>query len=365
MKVMITGGGTGGHTSPAVAIIEELQRRDPHLLVQWVGRRGSIEERVATAMAVPFRAVPVEGWPRRNRVRRLWSVAKLGLGYLRALLLVRKFHPDVVVAVGGYVSLPVGLAAQHLGVPVVLHEQNKRLGMANRLLAPKAARLLLSYPDTLGEYPQERARVVGNPVRAAFLRPPSPAAARSSLGLDPAIPVVLIAGGSQGAGSINQAAADMAPLLHDEEMQIVWAAGPAHAAAFRGVADTRPHIRLIAFIEDMATAGAAADIVVGRAGASSTAEIAVLGKPSILIPYPHATDNHQEQNARAFEAAGAAVVLLDHECSGARLLELLRDLLADAGRRARMATGALALARPEAVDAIAEELLALAFIPRR
>lgn len=361
MKVMITGGGTGGHTSPAVAILEELQRRDGHLLVQWAGRKGSIEERVASSLGVPFRAIAVEGWPRRRSIRRGWSLAKLAYGYAQALVLVRKFGPDVVVGVGGYVSLPVGLAAQHLGVPTVLHEQNKRLGLANGLLAKKATRVLLSYSDTIGSYPAQHARVVGNPVRGGFLRPPHPIEARKALGLAPDVPVVLVTGGSQGAQSLNQAARHLAKTLGPDRLQLVWAAGPTHAAALRADGDILNHVQLHAFIEDMVTASAAADIIIGRAGASSTAEIAALGKPSILVPYPHATDNHQEQNARAFEAAGAAVVVLDATLTGELLAELVGDLLRDDERRAAMGAAAQSLANPAAVDSIAAEILAIKF----
>lgn len=361
MKLMITGGGTGGHTSPAVAIIEELQRRDSHLLVQWVGRAGSIEERVAASMSVPFRHVAVEGWPRKNKIRRVWSLMRLGLGYLRALMLVRTFGPDVVVGVGGYVSLPVGLAAQHLGVPMVVHEQNKRLGMANAILAKRAHRVLLSYPETVGEYPSEHSRVVGNPVRAGFIRPPAQHDAKKTLGLDPGVPVVLVTGGSQGAQSLNRAVVDVARNVRPDEMQLIWAAGPAHAPALRNEVEDRPHVHLHAFIEDMVTASAAADLIIGRAGASSTAEIAVLGKPSILVPYPHATDNHQEQNARAFEAAGGAIVLLDADVSGTKLLSLVRELVADRDRISAMGAAARSMANPSAVDTIAAEILAIKF----
>jgi len=362
MRIMITGGGTGGHTSPAVAIIEELQARDPRLAVQWVGRRGGIEERVCRRLGVPFRSVPIEGWPRRASVRRLWVGAKLALSIGFGLLYVRRFRPQVVVGVGGYVSLPLCYAAQRLGIPTILHEQNKRLGMANQMLAPKAARLLLSYPSTVGDYPQDRARVVGNPVRAEFVSPPSRAAARERLGLALDVPVVLVSGGSQGAHSLNRAMAEALPQFGADEVQLLWMTGQTGAAEARGVADgAAARAEVFAFIDDMAAACAAADVIVSRAGASSTAEIAVLGRPSILVPYPHATDNHQDQNARAFEEAGAAVVLPDGECAGERLTRTIRELIGDPERMAAMAQAASTLARPAAAAAIVEEILLLAF----
>jgi len=362
MRVMITGGGTGGHTSPAVAIIEELHKRDPRLLVQWVGRRGAIEERVSGAAGVPFRSVPVEGWPRGRSLRKVWSMAKLGLGIARALVYIKRFEPQVVVGVGGYVCIPLCYAAQKLGVPVVLHEQNKRLGMANRLLAPKAARLLLSYPDTVGEYPREKAMVVGNPVRAGFMNPPGRAEARARFNLDPEAPVVLVTGGSQGARSVNAAVADAATRLEPGSAQILWMTGRADIEMGKAAAQQAGvRVEAVPFIDDMPAACAAADLMVCRSGASSTAEIAMMGKPSILIPYPHATDNHQEQNARAFADAGAAVLLLDGECTGERLTGLIRECLGDAQRLRAMGKAASGLARPGAAEAIVEEILMLAF----
>lgn len=362
MRVMITGGGTGGHTSPAVAIIEELHKRDPRLLAQWVGRKGAIEERVSRATGVPFRHVPVEGWPRGRSVRKVWSMMKLGLGVTRAIVYIKRFEPQVVVGVGGYVCIPLCYAAQKLGVPVVLHEQNKRLGMANRLLAPKAARLLLSYPDTLGDYPREKAQVVGNPVRAGFLKPPAQAESRARFNLDPDVPVVLVTGGSQGARSVNAAVADAVTRFEPGSVQFLWMTGKADIEMGKAAAQQAGvRVEPTAFIDDMPAACAAADLMVCRAGASSTAEIAMMGKPSILIPYPLATDNHQEQNARAFADAGASVLLLDKECTGDRLSGLIRECLGDPQRLRVMGRAAAGLARPGAAEAIVEEILMLAF----
>lgn len=362
MKVMITGGGTGGHTSPAVAILQELRKRDPNLLAQWVGRAGSIEERVAKTHEVPFRDVPVEGWPRKAVVRRAWVAVKLAAGLARATAYLRKFQPQVVIGVGGYVSLPLVWSAQRFGIPTVLHEQNKRLGMANRMLAGKASRIFLSFEDTVGDFPVEIARVVGNPVRAGFLEPMPQIEAKMKLELDPARPAVLISGGSQGAKSINRAVADALPRFAADDAQFIWMTGNEGASAARDVAEKATAKTLVfPFIEDMATACAAADLMIGRSGASSTAEIAALGKPSILIPYPHATDNHQEANARAFEEAGAAMLLPDAECTGARLEELIRELLADRARLDAMGRAAKTLAHPAAAETIVDEILAIVF----
>jgi len=359
---MITGGGTGGHTSPAVAVIEELQKRDAKLAVQWVGRHRGLEQRICERHGVAFRGVPVEGWPRRRSIRRLWVAVKLAYSVVRCWLYIRAFRPQAVFGVGGYVSLPLGLAAQRRGVPTVIHEQNRLLGMANRMLAPKAARILLSFPDTVGAYPAERARVVGNPVREGFLHPPARDAACALLDLDPSIPVVLVCGGSQGAQSLNEALTGALPHFTSGSIQILWMAGQTGIAEARDVAAGHPlRIDTFAFIDDMVTACAAADLIVSRSGASTTAELACLGKPSLLVPFPHATDNHQEQNARAFEDAGAAQVILDRELTGESLAAAVKALLEDAVLLNRMGEAARSLARPGAAETIAEEIFALVF----
>ncbi|MBI5092345.1 MAG: undecaprenyldiphospho-muramoylpentapeptide beta-N-acetylglucosaminyltransferase [Candidatus Hydrogenedentes bacterium] len=362
MRIIITGGGTGGHTSPAVAVIEELQKRDPRLHLLWVGRTGGVEQRISEKLSLPFRGLPVEGWPRRRTPRQLWAGAKLVYSALRSMLIVRKFSPQMVLGVGGYVSLPLVWAAQRLGLPTVLHEQNKRLGMANRILARRATRLFLSYPDTLGNFPPGIARVVGNPVRAGFTKPPSRETARATMGLEPSIPVVLVSGGSQGSRTLNQALTGLVGQLAPGEAQILWMTGASGAADARRVAaESKARVEVFPYIEDMVSACAAADLIISRSGASSTAEIAMLGKPTILVPYPFAADNHQEENARAFEQAEASLILLDSECSPERLLSEMRGLLADKARLAAMGTAAASLARPGAAEHMVEDMFSLVF----
>jgi UDP-N-acetylglucosamine--N-acetylmuramyl-(pentapeptide) pyrophosphoryl-undecaprenol N-acetylglucosamine transferase len=358
MRVIITGGGTGGHTSPAVAILEALRQQAPRLDARWIGKRGGIEERVSAAAGLPFHAVAAGGWPRGLSLKRLTVLAKLLWGTLQSLALFVWHRPDAALGVGGYVSLGPLFAAQILGVPTFLHEQNKRLGLANRLLARRAACLFLSFEDTVGVAPGATTQVVGNPVRAGFRCPPETGAAKAALQFDPALPLVLIVGGSQGAQSINAAVADLVAALPPGEAQVLWMTGRGDAVmaeAAAGKAASRVVVR--AFIDDMVTACAAADLVVCRAGASTTAELAALGKPAILVPYPHATDNHQEHNARAFEAAGAAEVLLDAACTGAALTQGVRALLADPARLQTMGAAARTLDRQGAAEAVAARMV--------
>jgi UDP-N-acetylglucosamine--N-acetylmuramyl-(pentapeptide) pyrophosphoryl-undecaprenol N-acetylglucosamine transferase len=230
--------------------------------------------------------------------------------------------------------------------------------LANRICASKAVALLLSFPDTQGDYPREKSRVVGNPVRSAFLSPPSTTEARERFSLNATLPTVLVMGGSQGAHSINQAMANMAHLFKENEIQFIWATGQSEALWARNAVNEAPiTVQVHAFIEDMATACAASDMVVSRAGASSTAELAAMGKPSILVPYPHAADNHQEHNARAFEQTGAAVVLLDKECTGDALSSIIKELLSQPLRLQNMSQAAFSLAKLSAAEEIAETIV--------
>ena len=362
MRIMITGGGTGGHTSPALAVIEELRRRDSQLLLQWVGCKGKQEESICVRNAIPFRSLPVSGWPRRFSLRRAWVGIKLLYSFFRASLYIRAFQPQLVFGVGGYVSLPLMWTAQRLGVPTVIHEQNKTLGMANRMLVQKADRIYLSYNETLGNYPEDKAIVVGNPVRSGFINPPEKKAAREALGLSTDLPTVLVSGGSQGAHTINVALMEALTDIPKDAIQVIWMTGKNDFSAVRTHAlEVATDVRVFPYIDDMPQAFAAADLIISRAGASSTAEIAAMGKPSILIPYPHATDNHQEQNARAFEAKGAAVCLLDKELSGAFLKSVILGVIQETERLDSMGQAARTFAKPVAAETIVEDLMQLVF----
>ncbi len=362
MRIMITGGGTGGHTSPALAVIEELRRRDSQLLLQWVGCKGKLEESICERSGIPFRSLPVSGWPRRFSLRRVWVGIKLLYSFFRASLYIRAFQPQLVLGVGGYVSLPLMWTAQRLGVPTVIHEQNKTLGLANRMLAHKADRIYLSYSETVGNYPDERAIVVGNPVRSGFIDPPDKNTAREALGLSPDLPTVLVCGGSQGAHTINVALMEALSNIPNDLIQVIWMTGKSDFLMARTHAlKVASDIRTFPYIDDMPQAFAAADLIVSRAGASSTAEIAAMAKPSLLIPYPHATDNHQEQNARAFEDKGAAVCILDKELSGELLKSTMLGILNDTERLDRMSQAARTFAKPVAAESIVEDLMQLVF----
>lgn len=366
MKVVITGGGTGGHIFPALSIIEELQRRDHLLLVQWVGKKGNLEEKICQQKGIPFRSVPIRGWPRKISVSQGITAFMLGLSIIRSFQILLRFQPQIVIGVGGYVSFPVLWCAQRLNIPTILHEQNSRLGMANRILAKKAKKVFLSFPlvENLPKeiYTPDKFIITGNPVRHAFLNPPSKEEVCSKLGFNPQQKTVLIMGGSQGAYTLNLAVSDMLNKLEPGEFQIIWITGQNDYERYKDLAlQSKMPLIIYPFYEDMADLMSIADLVVARSGASTLAEITVLGKPSILIPFPYATDNHQEHNARSIENAGAGEVLLDKDCSADTLLPRIRKIINDPILFQNMSKSAKTLAHPLASETIAEEIIKLVF----
>lgn len=352
MRLLLCGGGTGGHLFPAVAVAEEWLAAGGEVL--FVGSGRHTEREVLGRLGLPWRAVDVEGLQGRG-LKGALGLFKLPLALGQSLAIVRRFHPDVVLGVGGYSSGPVIVAARLLGIPCAVQEQNAVPGLTNRLLGALVQAAFITFPDTAGFF-GGKARLTGNPVRRALLEKTAPDKEPGRLHL-------FIFGGSLGAHSINVAAMNMTAHLASwkERLRVQHQTGETDLAKVRRAWETAGYkAEVSAFIHDMAAAYARADLVVCRAGATTLAELAAVGRPSILIPYPHAVGNHQELNARAFERAGAAEVILDRDLEPKMLAERISALLEDEGRRRRMSGAARGLARPGAAKAIAGELEELA-----
>lgn len=352
--MVIAAGGTAGHVVPALAVAEVLRERGAE--VEFIGGERA-EAELVPAAGYPFHRLAVAGIDRRNPLRAARALLLAGRAVVRARALLGRLRPDAVLGGGGYVAGPVGLAARSLRLPLVLTEADSHLGVTNRVLAPFARRVCLAFP--LAGRSGERYLVTGRPVPAATGRADR-AAARSRFGIGADETCLLVFGGSLGARRLNEAALDA-----------FGAAAPCavlHASGRRDHDELRRRLdelgaplryRLVPYVEPFADAYAAADLAAARAG-SSVLELAAAGLPSILVPYPHATGNHQTANARYMERAGAAVVVPDGELDGARLAREVRALLAAPERLAAMATAARAAARPDAAERIADELLAAA-----
>jgi UDP-N-acetylglucosamine--N-acetylmuramyl-(pentapeptide) pyrophosphoryl-undecaprenol N-acetylglucosamine transferase len=361
VRVMVAGGGTGGHIFPGIAIAEALERHAPEVDVFFMGRRESIEERVVLGVGRRFVPVPSMGLRRGMDVRNLAMPFVVLAGYLRALAVLARRRPDAAVGTGGFISLPPILAARTLGSPVLLQEQNSYPGLATRALSRVAASVHVSFDETTDRLPHAREIVVsGNPVRSG-LAAVDRADARSRLGLSPEATVVLFLGGSRGARRINRALSEAMGRLREMGIELVAQTGSEDVQAVRDAAAAE-NVRAVVepFFEDVGSAYAASDLVVSRAGATAISEIVFVGLPAILVPYPFATEGHQMKNARAVERAGGAVVIPDAELSGERLGLAVSELLGDAVRLGAMADAARTLARPDAADRVARAVLALA-----
>lgn len=344
---LIAAGGTAGHVLPALAVAESLAAHGA--LVTLAGRPDSVEERLGRAAGHEFDAFAVEGIPRAFG-RDLLRAAGRGLVAPAACLrILRRRRPDVVLGAGGYVGGPMVLAAGLLRIPAALTEADAHLGLANRLAAPFAKRVFLAFP--IEGLDRAKFRVVGRPIPGRS-RPPAEDEARTQFGLPAEGPVVLVFGGSQGSRRLNEAALEA---FADDGPAVLHLAGERDFPELRE-RPLREAYRLLAFTEAFGAALAAADLVVARAG-GSVWEIAAAGKPALLVPYPHATAAHQEKNARYFERGGGAVVVPEPELDLPRQVD---ELLGDPVRLARMGAAMRELARPDAADVVAEELIALA-----
>jgi UDP-N-acetylglucosamine--N-acetylmuramyl-(pentapeptide) pyrophosphoryl-undecaprenol N-acetylglucosamine transferase len=371
MAVLFSGGGTGGHLYPALALAEALVELRPDVHPIFVGATRGIEARVLPERGVEHLLLPVRGFARGVPLwRNLGVLPALVSSLARLRAWVRTRRPEAVVVTGGYAGAPAGLVAAISGLPLTLQEQNAVPGATTKLLARWAARIHVAYPEVAAHLPEAaraRVRVSGNPIRPPVER--DPAEARAALGLDPALPTVLVVGGSQGSVALNEAVlAALGEVEGDPGYQLLWSTGPANHAKVRAALDAMPlsvDVHAMAYIDDMPSALAAADVAVSRAGAMATSELLAWGVPAILVPLPTSAAGHQEKNARALAEAGCAVHAPQAELDGPRLARELHDLLGDGPRRARMRDAARERAFPEAARDIAADIAERLPAPRR
>jgi UDP-N-acetylglucosamine--N-acetylmuramyl-(pentapeptide) pyrophosphoryl-undecaprenol N-acetylglucosamine transferase len=347
MRLLIAGGGTGGHLFPGVALAEELREREPTAEIRFVGTRRGLEARVLPQLGWDLELIEVSGLKTVGALGALRGLMRLPRALWQARRVVRRFAPDAVIGVGGYASGPVVLMARLRGVPTAICEQNSIPGLTNKILGRVARAVFVSFEGTRRFFKPHKTVVSGNPVRRELVRKLLDA---------PALPAdrdrvhVLVCGGSLGAVAVNDLAAQaLIELTRSAPLAIVHQTGDKGLdATARRYAHAGVAAACHAFITDMASAYQRADIVIGRAGATTVAELAITGKPAVLIPYPFAADNHQEVNAREMASAGAALVYKQSELTAEKLAEALRPLVTDDARRADMGARMKALGRPRA-----------------
>ncbi len=373
LRVLITGGGTGGHVAPAVAVIEALRARvaadGPPLTLLYLGSRAGVERQRMAELGVPYAVVETGKLRRYFSWRTPLDLLRIPLGVGQAFAQVARFRPAVIFSTGGYVCVPPVIAGWLLRVPVLTHEQTVRSGLANRIAARFARRVAISFPESARDFPPAKTVLTGNPVRPDVLNG-DPARAAAYWRLDPALPVIYVTGGAQGAHAVNEAVFAALPALLDEA-QVVHQTGEgpdgsrADIQQAEGLAGASPlaqaRYRPVPFVgAELADLLALASLVVGRAGAGTLNELAAVGRPAVLVPLPGTSADEQTANARRMEAAGAAIVLLQDKLTPDRLADTVLRLIHMPGILADMGTKARTLARPDAASALVGELLQLA-----
>ncbi len=357
MKILISGGGTGGHIFPAIAIANEIRRRHPQADILFVGAEGRMETERVPAAGYPIITLPVAGFDRHRLWRNFSVIIRLMRSLSKARKVLKTFKPDVCVGVGGYASGPMLKAAQKRGIPTLLQEQNSYAGVTNKLLAKKAKVICTAYEGMERFFPGESICLTGNPVRADILSSTlTPAEAKTKLGFAPDRPLVLVVGGSLGARTINQAIIAGAQDIVSGGAQILWQTGKAYGSeAQNSTAAKLDGVRAVTFISDMATAYRAADLVVARAGALTISELQLLGKAAILIPSPNVAENHQFKNASALSMVDAAILIPDDQAVE-KLTTAIDKLLSDVGTRQKMSENILKMALPNAASKIVDHI---------
>jgi UDP-N-acetylglucosamine--N-acetylmuramyl-(pentapeptide) pyrophosphoryl-undecaprenol N-acetylglucosamine transferase len=350
---LISGGGTGGHIFPALAIADEIKRRQPEAVIHFVGALGRMEMEKVPQHGYKITGLPISGLNRKHLLKNVSFPFKLLKSLAICRFLLKDKKASVVIGTGGFASGPLLWQAQRRGIPTLIQEQNSYPGITNKLLGKRAKSICVAYDKLEKYFPKQRIVKTGNPIRSSVLEPlPDQVAARKQFDLAPDKQTILILGGSLGARAINQAVAGQLSKLQSENNQLLWQCGKLYEEQYAGL--TSDTVKVHAFIQDMNAAYAAADIIISRAGAGTLSELAVIGKPAILIPSPNVAEDHQTHNARAFATADAAILLPEHELEA--LTGIVHGLLEDTSRAATMAQSMKAKALPHATTHIVDEI---------
>ena len=358
-KFIISGGGTGGHIFPAISIANALKAKMPEAEILFVGAENRMEMERVPAAGYRIVGLPVSGFDRKRVWRNVRTLLNLWKSMRRARRIVRDFQPDVAVGVGGYASGPLLRAAASMGVPIVVQEQNSYAGVTNKLLASKAASICVAYEGMEKFFPADRILLTGNPVRQDLLASADKRdEALAYYGMNPALPVLLVVGGSLGAGTVNRSLLAKVSKLEQSGVQVLWQTGKFYyqdiMKALEGQKLEKVHVTQ--FIDRMDLAYAMADLVVSRAGASSISELCLLGKAVILVPSPNVAEDHQTKNALALVNKGAAVMVRDAEAD-AVLVDTALALIGDDKQLASLRKNILTLAQKDSAGRIADEVI--------
>ncbi|MFC0558700.1 undecaprenyldiphospho-muramoylpentapeptide beta-N-acetylglucosaminyltransferase [Halalkalibacter alkalisediminis] len=359
MRVVVSGGGTGGHIYPAMSLIKEIKRKHADAEILYIGTETGLEADIVPREGIPFETIRISGFKRKLSLENVKTVTRFIMGTQRAKKLIKQFKPDVVIGTGGYVCGPVVYAAAKLKIPTVIHEQNSVPGLTNKFLSRYVDRVAICFDEAKSFFPEKKVVFTGNP-RASDVLNIDREAGRSSLGLNPTKRTVLIVGGSRGARPINDAFSSVLDKWAKQNYQVVYVTGAVHYDAVMEkvkAVDQSPNIIIKPFIHNMPDVLGAVDLIVARAGATTLAEITALGLPSILIPSPYVTNNHQEKNALSLKTNGAAIVRKEQEMNGQTLLDDIDHVFNGNEKWQTMHEAALKLGVPKASENVYNALV--------
>jgi len=359
MKVIISGGGTGGHIFPAISIANQIKAVKPDAEILFVGALGRMEmERVPNA-GYKIVGLPVSGFSRKNMFANIKVLMRLMKSLRMANKVIKDFKPDYAVGVGGYASGPLLWKAAANKVPAIIQEQNSFPGITNKLLKNKVAKICVAYDGMERFFPAEKIVKTGNPVRQQILSlPTDKAACVKKFGLNPDKPVVLVVGGSLGARTINNCIAEALPRFKEKDIQLIWQTGKTYFSKAEGQAEPFDNVQAMQFISNMDEAFSAADLVISRAGASTISELCLVGKPVIFVPSPNVTEDHQTHNAMALVNKNAALMVKDVEAQQ-KLADECFSLISDTQKMAELSKNILPLGINNSAERIVDELFAL------
>jgi UDP-N-acetylglucosamine--N-acetylmuramyl-(pentapeptide) pyrophosphoryl-undecaprenol N-acetylglucosamine transferase len=360
LRIIVTGGGTGGHIYPALAIAQGLLARYGDVKILYVGTKNGMEAKIVPEQGLDFRGIAGKGLPRRLSIELLKTTGLNIKALWETKRILKEFKPDLVIGTGGYVTGPVVITAAFFGIPTLIHEQNALPGKTNKLLARVVKKVLVAFPESARHFKNRRkVKVVGLPVREEIGKLKRETGAEK-LGLDPEKKTLLVTGGSRGALSINKALIYVLEQLRAyPNLQLIWATGTAthkqilEEMSAKGIDKERfKNWQIVEYLTEMPAALACSDLCICRAGATTLAELSVAGKASVLIPYPYAAENHQEYNAKVFEDRGAAKVILDEELEGPVLWAAIRSIITDQNALDKMSARAKEIFDPQALEKI-------------
>lgn len=358
-RVIISGGGTGGHIFPAIAIAQGIQKEYPDAEIMFVGATGKMEMEKVPQAGYPIEGLWISGLQRKLTLKNLAFPFKVVSSLMKSRKIIRKFKPDLAVGVGGFASGPLLRAATGMGVKTLIQEQNSFPGITNKLLAKRVDKICVAYEGLERWFPAEKITLTGNPIRQQVVQiEGKKEQAKKHFGLDPNKPVIFAMGGSLGARTINESLAQLADEIPSWEHQLLWQTGKLFIEQAADISAQHTDIHAFEFIREMDLAYAAADIIVSRAGAMSISELCLIGKPVILIPFPYAAEDHQTKNAQALVDKQAAILIADSECRH-RLRGELQTLIGDTARQNEMGKNILTLGQKDASSAIIDQIKAL------